>query len=62
MASAKPSNVAHVILGILDGDDAVPMSGYDIKQLIDKSARFFFAANVLIFFWPLQQPRTSPVH
>jgi DNA-binding PadR family transcriptional regulator len=45
MASAKPSNVAHVILGILDGDDAVPMSGYDIKQLIDKSARFFFAAS-----------------
>lgn len=36
------SNVGYVILGCLSNG---PMSGYDIKQVIDTSTRFFFAAS-----------------
>jgi DNA-binding PadR family transcriptional regulator len=39
------SNVAYVILGFLDAEDAAPLSGYDIKQLVDRSVRLFFAAS-----------------
>jgi DNA-binding PadR family transcriptional regulator len=34
--------VEHVILGALSFE---PMSGYEIKQLVDKSTRFFWAAS-----------------
>jgi DNA-binding PadR family transcriptional regulator len=44
MATAKYSNVAYVILGFLATKDK-PLSGYDIKQWIDRSVRFFFAAS-----------------
>ncbi|MBJ7459086.1 MAG: PadR family transcriptional regulator [Thermoleophilaceae bacterium] len=40
----KYSNVAHVILGFLAKADE-PLSGYDIKQWVDTSVRFFFAAS-----------------
>ncbi|MGK2878269.1 MAG: PadR family transcriptional regulator [Solirubrobacterales bacterium] len=40
----KYSNVAYVILGFLAKADA-PLSGYDIKQWVDTSVRFFFAAS-----------------
>jgi DNA-binding PadR family transcriptional regulator len=36
------SSVGHVILGFLTRG---PMSGYDIKQVVDHSTRFFFAAG-----------------
>jgi len=36
------SNTAHVILGMLSWR---PMSGYEIKSLVDKSTRFFWAAS-----------------
>lgn len=36
------SNVAYVILGFLSSR---PRSGYDIKQVVDSSTRFFFAAS-----------------
>lgn len=42
--SAEYSNVAHVILGFLAKSDE-PLSGYDIKQWVDGSVRFFFAAS-----------------
>lgn len=45
MNAARPSNVAHVILGFLSTKEDTPKSGYDIKQLIDKSVCFFFAAS-----------------
>jgi DNA-binding PadR family transcriptional regulator len=45
MAEGKPSNTAHVILGFLAAEGAEPKSGYDLKQMIDKSVRFFFAAS-----------------
>lgn len=45
MPPAKYSNVAYVILGFLATKDAQPLSGYDIKQWIDHSVRFFFAAS-----------------
>lgn len=38
----KISNVGCVILGCLSKG---PMSGYDIKQVVDTSTRFFFAAS-----------------
>lgn len=38
------SNVAYVILGFLAKSDT-PLSGYDIKQWVDSSVRFFFAAS-----------------
>ncbi len=38
------SNVAHVILGFLAKSEE-PLSGYDIKQWVDTSVRFFFAAS-----------------
>lgn len=38
------SNVAHVILGFLAKSEE-PLSGYDIKQWVDGSVRFFFAAS-----------------
>lgn len=38
------SNVAYVILGFLENTDD-PKSGYDLKQLVDQSTRFFFAAS-----------------
>lgn len=41
-AQQKISNVGCVILGCLSKG---PMSGYDIKQLVDTSTRFFFAAS-----------------
>jgi DNA-binding PadR family transcriptional regulator len=41
---SKYSNVAYVILGFLATKDE-PLSGYDIKQSIDTSVRFFFAAS-----------------
>lgn len=43
--AARFSNVAYVILGFLANKGSQPLSGYDIKQLIDKSVRFFFAAS-----------------
>jgi PadR family transcriptional regulator, regulatory protein AphA len=36
------SNTAYVILGFLD---ATPRSGYEIKQAVDTSTRFFWAAS-----------------
>jgi len=36
------SNTAYVILGFLD---AGPRSGYEIKQAVDRSTRFFWAAS-----------------
>jgi DNA-binding PadR family transcriptional regulator len=36
------SNTAHVILGFLD---ARPRTGYEIKQAVDNSTRFFWAAS-----------------
>ena len=36
------SNTAYVILGMLSWR---PMSGYEIKSLVDKSTRFFWAAS-----------------
>lgn len=45
MAERRFSNVSYVILGFLATKGAEPMSGYDIKQWIDKSVRFFFAAS-----------------
>jgi PadR family transcriptional regulator, regulatory protein AphA len=36
------SNTAHVILGLLD---ARPRTGYEIKQAVDTSTRFFWAAS-----------------
>ncbi len=39
---ASVSNVGHVILGFLTRE---PRSGYDIKQAVDTSTRFFFAAG-----------------
>lgn len=42
---AKLSNVAYVILGFLSSKGVEPKSGYDIKQLVDISVRFFFAAS-----------------
>lgn len=45
MPPAELSNVAYVILGFLANFQEGPMSGYDIKQWIDKSVRFFFAAS-----------------
>jgi DNA-binding PadR family transcriptional regulator len=44
-AQPKYSNVAYVILGYLATKGARPLSGYDIKQWIDTSVRFFFAAS-----------------
>jgi DNA-binding PadR family transcriptional regulator len=41
----KLSNVAYVSLGYLATKGARPLSGYDIKQWIDTSVRFFFAAS-----------------
>ncbi|MGH6754778.1 MAG: PadR family transcriptional regulator [Bradyrhizobium sp.] len=41
----KYSNVAYVSLGYLATKGSRPLSGYDIKQWIDKSVRFFFAAS-----------------
>lgn len=38
------SNVAYVILGFL-AKSGEPLSGYDIKQWVDNSVRFFFAAS-----------------
>ena len=38
----EPSATAKVILGMLA---ARPRSGYEIKQLVDNSARFFWAAS-----------------
>jgi DNA-binding PadR family transcriptional regulator len=38
----KTSGVSHVILGALRHG---PRSGYEIKQLVDKSTRFFWAAS-----------------
>lgn len=43
--AARFSNVAHVILGFLAVKGAEPLSGYDLKQHIDNSVRFFFAAS-----------------
>lgn len=40
----KYSNVAYVILGFLAKAEQ-PLSGYDIKQWVDTSVRFFFAAS-----------------
>lgn len=45
MPPVELSNVAYVILGFLAYSESGPMSGYDIKQWIDKSVRFFFAAS-----------------
>jgi DNA-binding PadR family transcriptional regulator len=45
VSSAKLSNVAYVILGFLSTEGAQPLSGYDLKQLVDRSVRFFFAAS-----------------
>ncbi len=45
MGSTRLSNVAYVILGFLSSKGVEPKSGYDIKQLIDISVRFFFAAS-----------------
>lgn len=45
MSEDRFSNVAHVILGLLATKGAGSLSGYDIKQWIDKSVRFFFAAS-----------------
>lgn len=45
MPPAKLSNVAYVILGFLSTEGAGPLSGYDLKQLVDRSVRFFFAAS-----------------
>lgn len=42
--ASKHSNVAYVILGFL-AKSSEPLSGYDIKQWIDTSVRFFFAAS-----------------
>lgn len=39
------SNVAYVILGFLAPKNVAPLSGYDIKQRVDISTRFFFAAS-----------------
>src|SRR5688500_1392437 len=36
------SNTAYVILGLLD---AAPRTGYEIKQTVDNSTRFFWAAS-----------------
>jgi DNA-binding PadR family transcriptional regulator len=36
------SNTAYVILGLLD---AQPRTGYEIKQTVDRSTRFFWAAS-----------------
>lgn len=43
--AARFSNVAYVILGFLAVKGAEPLSGYDLKQHIDNSVRFFFAAS-----------------
>ncbi|MBJ7355030.1 MAG: PadR family transcriptional regulator [Thermoleophilaceae bacterium] len=43
-AKPKYSNVAYVILGFLAKSEE-PLSGYDIKQWVDNSVRFFFAAS-----------------
>ena len=40
----KLSNVAYVILGFLETSEE-PQSGYDLKQHVDKSTRFFFASS-----------------
>lgn len=45
MPDDRFSNVAYVILGFLGKEDAEPLSGYDIKQWVDSSVRFFFAAS-----------------
>lgn len=45
MNPPKLSNVAYVILGFLADEHATPKSGYDIKQLVEISTRFFFAAS-----------------
>ncbi|HEX6117633.1 MAG TPA: PadR family transcriptional regulator [Solirubrobacterales bacterium] len=42
MASPSLSNTAYVILGLLDAE---PRSGYEIKQTVDNSTRFFWAAS-----------------
>jgi DNA-binding PadR family transcriptional regulator len=44
-AKGNYSNVAYVILGFLEAKGPEPLSGYDIKQWVDKSVRFFFAAS-----------------
>jgi DNA-binding PadR family transcriptional regulator len=44
-AKPKYSNVAYVILGFLETKGPEPLSGYDIKQWVDNSVRFFFAAS-----------------
>ncbi|MFT4048328.1 MAG: PadR family transcriptional regulator [Solirubrobacterales bacterium] len=42
--AAEFSNVAYVILGFLAKHED-PLSGYDLKQYIDQSVRFFFTAS-----------------
>ena len=42
MAGAELSNTAYVILGFLARE---PKSGYEIKQAVDNSTRFFWAAS-----------------
>ena len=42
MAEAELSNTAYVILGFLARE---PKSGYEIKQAVDNSTRFFWAAS-----------------
>jgi DNA-binding PadR family transcriptional regulator len=46
-AAQKPeySNTAYVILGFLANKEPEPLSGYDIKQWIENSVRFFFTAS-----------------
>jgi PadR family transcriptional regulator, regulatory protein AphA len=42
MAALQLSNTAYVILGFLDPE---PRTGYEIKQAVDMSTRFFWAAS-----------------
>ncbi len=42
MSDPKPTSVTHVVLGILAHK---PCSGYDIKAIVDRSTRFFWAAS-----------------
>lgn len=46
------TSTAYVILGMLSKS---PMSGYDIKQLVDRSARFFWAASYSQIYAELRQ-------
>ena len=56
MTETALPNTAYVILGFLDVE---PRSGYEIKQLVDKSSRFFWAASYSQIYPELRRLREA---